>query len=168
MNFKEAFQSNRTKKLLWLLGVLVLLLLSFGAGMVLGYNRAIFADRWGENYVRNFYGGRGGALVLINGRANMMDSHGVVGAIIDISSSTLAVKDRANNEGSVLVSDDTIIKRGQATINLADLTVGDNVAVIGNPNGQGQIEARFIRVFPASSSVMVDFPPPGVPLPPSP
>ena len=59
------------------------------------------------------------------------------------------MKDDDNDEQSVIMASDTIIKKMNATVSLGDIVVGDRVVVIGAPNSNGQVEAHFIRVFPA-------------------
>ena len=41
----------------------------------------------------------------------------------------------------------------KSNITTNDLKLGDFVVVIGTPNAQGQIEAKFIRVMPAGMPV---------------
>ena len=49
----------------------------------------------------------------------------------------------------MLISDATTIRRGRTAATRADLALDKRVIVIGSPNTQGQIEAKFIRVFDA-------------------
>ncbi len=134
----------------WMIGVLaviVIFFLGFGLGVSVGYQKAIFASEWGRNYELNFSGPQPRGIMMmqmVNG-----DAHGAAGTVIDISSTTFSVKDSDNDEQSIAVVSDTIIKKMDTTIPLNALIVGDHVVVIGAPNAGGQVEARFIRVFPA-------------------
>jgi hypothetical protein len=51
-----------------------------------------------------------------------------------------------------MVSSGTVIRNGGSDVLLGSVAVGDQVAVIGEPNDQGQIDARFIRILFVSSS----------------
>jgi hypothetical protein len=79
-------------------------------------------------------------------------THGVVGTVIDLGTSTISVKDQQGNEQSVAVSSDTDIRNGNGNSMIGDVVVGDQIAVIGEPNSEGQIDAHFIRILRAPSS----------------
>lgn len=149
---KNLLQSQTVKRTLWIVGGALVLLVVFGLGAAVGYHRALFTSRFGENYYHNFYGApaAGGPMGPMS-----FSTHGVAGVVIDVATSSLAVKDTSGNEQSVAIVPDTVIRQGNDTITLADVMIGGMVTVIGGPNETGQIEARFIRVFPASSSMPV-------------
>lgn len=90
---------------------------------------------------------------MIGGIAPPLNQHGAVGVVIDVTSSTIATKDLDGDEESVMVATDTVIREMNRTVTLGDVVVGDGITVIGAPNDQGQIYARFIRVFPEGSSL---------------
>lgn len=131
---------------------LALLAGTFGLGLAVGYHKARFSYAWGENYHRNFGGPKGGFfggdfLDGFSGR-DLIDAHGVFGQIAKIDGSTLIIKGRDNVEKIVLVQDDTSIMSFRDAIKLADLKIDDNVMVIGEPDDQGRITAKFIRLMP--------------------
>ncbi len=133
--------------------VIVVLLLVFGAGMSVGHRRALFASEWGRNYYRNFYGGENRSVPMMGfPDKGFMNMHGTVGTIIDISSSTISIKGQDNVEKSIVIDNDEIVRKGGSNISVSDLKVGDNIAVIGGPNANGQIESRFIRVFSSQNA----------------
>ena len=143
---------------MWVAAALTVLLLAFRAGMVVGYARARFAYRWGENYHRNFGGPRGGFFGDFYGK-DFIEAHGAFGQIIKIDfatsteqSATLVMNGRDNVEKIVLVKADTALRRAEGMLGLGDLKAGDDVVVIGDPNERGQIEAKFIRVLPVRSA----------------
>jgi hypothetical protein len=156
---KDLLQSQKIRAILWILGGVIALLFVFGLGAAVGYRRAVFASRWGENYYHNFYGAspRG----LSGNMGGMMrppfNMHGVAGEVLDVSSSTMSVKDPLGNEESVVVSDDTVIQGAGGAMPFGSVKVGEWVTVIGSPNELGQVQARFIRVFTSSSSLPVNF-----------
>ncbi|HUX35560.1 MAG TPA: hypothetical protein VMV71_00840 [Candidatus Paceibacterota bacterium] len=143
----------KSKKFVFTVAALIVLLLVFRLGMSFGYNRALFGAEWGQNYYKNFYGSKS-PVSPVSGITDkgFLGMHGTVGTIIDLTSSTMSVKGQDNVERSVAIDGDEAIRKGSAEISVADLRIGDNVAVIGGPNENGQIEARFIRVFPQQAA----------------
>jgi len=77
------------------------------------------------------------------------NGHGAVGSIQSIDSQTQAVTLhlRDGTTQLVLVNKDTRIEKGRTRITLSDLKAGDRVTVIGTPDNQGRITARWIRVL---------------------
>ena len=135
----------------------MIVLLAFGGGMTVGYQRGIFASRFGENYYSNFHGGDAalGGMPIMPGGAPVMNQHGTAGKVIDVntSSSRITVTDVDGDEESIVIDANTAIKKMDQTISLGEITPDDQVVVIGEPNGSGQILARFIRIFSGSSSL---------------
>ena len=139
----------------WTLGVLAfffIFLLAFGLGVSVGYQKAIFSSDWGRNYERNFSPMPPIGVMVPDSETAPFDVHGAAGTVIDISNSDISVRDEDNDEQSVVVASDTVIRKIDRTISLGDVAVGDRIVVIGAPNSDGQVEARFIRVFPASGA----------------
>ena len=147
MDLNKFFKSKNFTALLIAVGCAVMLLLVFKAGMYVGFRKANFSYRWGENYHRNFGGPRGGFFHDFNGR-DFIDAHGVAGQIIKIDGSMVVIKGRDNVEKIVSVGDSATIQRMRETIKISDLKIGDYVVVIGEPNNAGQIDAKFIRLMP--------------------
>lgn len=137
-------------------GIFLVALVSFALGVKVGFYKASFSARFGENYERNFLGGdfREGRPPM-PGFARMMDSddrgmrnpHGVAGEILSIAGDTLVIKNPENQESTLRVNDKTIINRGKKTLALSDLSVGERIIVVGKPGDDGMIFARLIRVF---------------------
>jgi uncharacterized membrane protein len=148
-NFLE---SKKVRVVLWILGGLIVLFVVFGLGITVGYDRAGFAAGFDQNYYQNFYGASPGGSIGMMAPPMPVAIHGVVGTVIDLGTSTISVKDQQNNEQSVEVSPGTDIRNGNGNIMIGDMVVGDIIAVIGEPNNQGQIAARFIRIISAPSS----------------
>lgn len=145
---------------------LALLAVVFRAGMVVGFSKADYNFRWGEQYHNifgspndGFMGGRGirggmmsgafgpGGPVGQFGKDDFSPGHSVVGEILNINSSTIFVNGVDNVEKSIRVLSDTAIIKRRTIQNIKDLKVGDKIVVIGSPSSTGQIEAKFIRVF---------------------
>ena len=147
MNIDKFFQSKTFKIILVGIGGLIIVLFVFKAGMMVGFQKANFSCRWSDNYHRNFGGPRGGFSGGL-GDKDFIEANGTVGQIIKIASSTLVVKGRGDVEKVVLVKDDTVINQLKETITIDNLKIDDMVVVIGEPNNDGQIEAKLIRVMP--------------------
>ena len=142
---KELLQSAKIKAILWILGGVIVLLLMFTLGAMVGYRQAVFAGRFGDNYYHNFYGPTVGR--------PFFNPHGAAGEVIDLSSSTISIKDFDGDEHSILVFPGTVIRKGDNTIVLTGINVGDMITVIGTPNESGQVEAKLVRVLTSPSSV---------------
>ncbi|MBI4121582.1 MAG: hypothetical protein HY470_01320 [Candidatus Ryanbacteria bacterium] len=149
MNFKNITQSKIFKIATWSIAAFAVLLLVFHLGVTVGYKKARFSYRWGENYHRNFAGPRGGFFGdFLSDRRDFIESHGTFGQIIKIDGNTVVVKGRNDVEKIIVVRDDAVITRFREKIALSDLSLADNIVVIGDPNDAGQIEAKLIRVLP--------------------
>ena len=153
-DMRRMFESKIAVKILCAIGVVVVALLIFSLGVTVGFRKASFGRAWGENYERNFGMGPGGPML---GRDNFPNAHGATGKIIKMELPTIIVQDRDNTEKIILVSDNTQIQKERNSITASGLSVDDFIVVIGDPNEQGQIEAKFIRVMPL-----------GMPIPPPP
>ncbi len=128
-----------------------LLIGAFTIGAFVGYKKAAFSYRWGENYHLNFGGPRGGFLRQLEdfGGGDFIEGHGTFGQIIKINGSTLIIEGRDKVEKIISVKDGTEIRELRNTLKIDDLKINDYVVVIGEPNDSGQIEAKFIRIMPA-------------------
>ncbi len=150
MDYNKFFQSKTFKIILGGVGVIIILLLVFELGKIVGFKKANFSYRWGENYHQNFGGPREGFFKDFSGR-DFIGAHGVFGQIMKIDGSTLVIKGQDDVEKIVLVNDKTVIERFRETVKITDLKVDDYIVVIGEPNDAGQIEAKFIRIMPSPS-----------------
>jgi len=154
---KKLFQNRDVLK--WVivgLAGFVILILVFGAGMKIGALKAGYSYRWAENYHRNFAGPRSGFFSDWGNspRGEFINAHGVFGSIIKIDGNTIITKGKDDVEKTVLVSENTLIQKGRETVKLSDLKPDESVVIIGSPNEEGWIEAKFIRVLPAPGSIM--------------
>jgi hypothetical protein len=143
-------QSRSFLRLLWGVGIVLLLLVVFKAGELVENQKADYAYKWSQNYYPNFVGQQAPGIGL---SGNSMMAHGVFGPIISINSPNLVVQDTDNNniEKEIITSTDTVIRDLNSYVPITDLEVNEQVVVIGSPNASGQILARLIRVIPAPS-----------------
>ena len=144
------FESKVLVGILYGVGIVIVLTLIFSAGVSVGFHKASFGRAWGDNYERNFG-------MMPNqpgfGRDNFPNSHGAVGKIIKIELPTLIVQDKDNTEKVILIKNDTKIQKMMQDIKSNNLAVDDSVVIIGSPNAQGQIEAKFIRIIPSPNEL---------------
>jgi len=147
MDFNKFFQSKIFKLIFFSVAGLIVFLVIFKIGTFVGYKKASFSYQWGENYHRNFGGPKEGFFRDFDGR-DYIEAYGVFGQIIKIDGSTLVIKGQKDTEKIVLMKDDTAIKRFQETVKSVDLKINDFIVVVGEPNEQGQIEAKLIRIMP--------------------
>ena len=145
---------TRLHLVLWIIGGLALLLLVFGFGTIVGYRAAAFRMNSGEHYFADFGFGAPftakpfGPLFVFRGP----NPHGAVGKVVDVGTSTLAIVDPDNDESSIVIGPATAIEENGSAISISGIHPGDVIAVIGAPNGSGQVEARFVRVFPPAAT----------------
>ena len=158
MSIKDFFESKSFKKVIWCMGILIAVLIIFQAGIFVGFHQADFSYKGGENYYRTFGGGsRESMHGFIPGipPEEFSQAHGVSGKIIKIDLPNIFIEGNDAIEKSILIGDDTIIKRFRQTQRPTDLKVDDDVIIIGSPNSEGQIEAKLIRVIMSTATTSI-------------
>jgi len=135
------------------LGAALILVLTFACGVFVGLEKAEFSYQWGENYYRNFVGGMPPAVpgvpltIRLPSDRDYMNAHGITGELIKIDGNTLIIKDDDGTEKNIIVNDQTLYAKNRQTIKLSDLKINDSLVVIGSPDNQGQMQAKFIRAI---------------------
>ncbi len=156
----EIIKSNWFKIAAVVVASILIVLLSFAVGVMVGSKKALFSCNWGKNYERNFVGERppfgqpGSIDPMMRGfeGKDFRNAHGVAGKIVSVAEDKLVIKDREGKENTVAVTDKTIIKKNRMdNLKLSDLKNDDEVVVMGKPDGNGTIEADLIRVFNVSA-----------------
>jgi len=158
-NIRKVLESKTAVRILYVIGIFIIVMLIFSAGIIVGFHKASFGHAWEENYEHNF-GMIPNRPML--GEDNFPNAHGAIGKIIKIELPTIIVQDKDNTEKVILTKSDTQIQKLKENIPTTDLKIDDFIVVIGTPNQQGQIEAKFIRIMPAGMPVP---PPPQTPAP---
>lgn len=148
MELKNLAQSKIFHGVIFGIVLAIVALLIFRAGVFVGYRRAAFSYRFGENYYRTFDDGRRGQAPAFL-RGDLPGGHGAIGKVVRVTLPTFVVAGRDNIEKIVLIKEDTIVRRFRETIKATDLKVGDSVVVLGEPNDEAQVEAKLIRILPA-------------------
>lgn len=155
INIPEFFHSPKFTWILKGIAAFVILLVVFQLGVFVGFRKAGFSYRWGENYHRAFGGPRGGFMRDFEGR-DFVSGNGTTGIVVKTDKDRFVVKGNDGVEKIITVSQATTLERGKVSIPLADLKIDDRVVIIGAPDNNGSIEAKVVRVFEA-------LPPPPMP-----
>ena len=149
---KKYFGSIKTEKALIVIGIVLLMVVSFQSGMFIGFKKASFSYRTGESYFREMNGERNNPMMGMM-REDFPNIHGAVGKIIKISSDSIIILDKDQKEKAVTVSTSTLIKKFNENIKLSDLKVDDFIAVIGSPDNNTSVDAKLIRVMPDPKNI---------------
>lgn len=149
---KELVESMNIKNVLILLCILVILLVVFQAGILVGYHKADFSKKLGNNYYRTFDMRGNEKGMFDRSPISMMGmdipgGHGAIGKVIEINLPTFIVATPENIEKVIRVSDDSEVRRFKKSMSASEIKVNDVVVIIGNPNDRAEIEARLIRIM---------------------
>lgn len=148
-------ESKGFRNTIYIIGAVFILAFVFQAGMIAGFKKASFGKNWGDNYERNF-GHEGRRDPFMRDMQGMPNPHGAVGKIIKVESSDIVVLDKDQTEKIVVINDNTNIFERKNKLTKDSLTLDKFVVVIGDPNNDGQIEAKLIRIMPSPESMMKD------------
>jgi len=152
MKLKNFLQSERSKHILAGIGIAVIALFIFQAGMFVGYKKASFSFRAGDNFYRTF-GERGFQQNLPGmGMMDPTNAHGTIGTVASIILPKVVIADRDGVEKTILMDNKTDIRRFRDSIKPEEIKTGEMIMVIGEPNANGQIEARLVRIMPPPPS----------------
>ncbi len=156
---KEVLESKKYIKVLRWLGILFILLVTFQVGVFVGFHKAAASYKFGEGYYKTFGHNehdRSGLGRMSTGRFS--EAHGNIGKILKIEPSSLVIEGKDGLEKVIRLDSETEIRRFRDKVVLADLNLGEFVVVIGEPNSNAEIIAKFIRILPpdvfGSGSVM--------------
>jgi len=146
--FKNIVSSKKVRLTAGVIGVLVLALLIFHAGVVFGSHRNSFGDPLDRSGM-----GRGFRPPFMPDgfempRGFIPNSHGAVGAITAITLPTFTMETREGTSKTILVSTSTMIQNGENPKNIT-LSVGTHIIVLGDTDSEGRIGAKVIRMLPA-------------------
>ncbi|MDE1919139.1 MAG: hypothetical protein KGH56_00370 [Patescibacteria group bacterium] len=134
--------SKKVRLAAGVVGALILALLIFHAGVVVGAHRGSSFRRDADGGFRHpfFPGG----FMLPHGF--IPNAHGAVGTVSAVSLPTFTIETRYGTSQTILVGTSTIL-RAAGDASATRISTGDNVIVLGEPDGQGRITATFIRIF---------------------
>lgn len=134
---------------------IALLLVVFTAGKTVGFREAGFVRGWGNNYHKFFEESPHGFVSAMgtgspfggSGRSAAMRAFGNTGIVLGVHDGTVAIKGEDNMEKTIVVDERTTIVNRQQEIRVGGIKTGDQIIVFGPPTDNGQIHAKFIRVF---------------------
>ena len=101
-NIKKVFEGKISFRILCGLGIIIVALLIFSAGIRIGFQKASFGRAWGEHYNENFGMGkrktneRMGDMRRIGVMDYFPNAHGATGKIIKIELPNVIVQDKKN------------------------------------------------------------------------
>ncbi len=158
---------HASKTVIWIVGSiigLIVVLLAFRTGMVIGYRQAEYSAAWQHFRAShaNTPFGRGGLLQAFTNPNDFINDHGAIGTIVSIATTTATgtsiivhdIHDAVNKTIYVFSTTTVLGTRAMARnypVSASMFQVGEGIAVIGTPGSQGQIVASIIHLVPASS-----------------
>ena len=146
----EKFTKSKSfTRIIYGLGIFIVILAIFQAGIFVGTRKAEFSGRFGDNYHRIFEDRRLGGQM---GMGMMPNPHGATGKIVKIDLPTFVIASSDNTEKIIRVDNHTLIRHFQDELTTKHLVLDTNVVVLGAPNENGEIEARLIRILPPVSA----------------
>ena len=78
------------------------------------------------------------------------EDHGAVGRVTNVATSTLTLQTRDGETEIIAIDDDTVVQGPTPDATAADLALGQNIVVIGEPgeSAANRIVAKLIRILP--------------------
>lgn len=153
INIKDLHKSKTFQGIIVGIVSIVILLLAFQLGVFVGYRKAGFSSRFigyvgGErkDFERGEMMNRKGMLGF---RDDMVNGHGAVGKVVSVTLPNLIVAGPDNLEKVIVTSTTTIVRRSHDALTVTDIKVDDAIIVLGNPNENGEIVAKLIRIVDA-------------------
>jgi hypothetical protein len=146
-HMKQALKESKIKKVICILGCILVALVIFQAGKFVGFEQAGFSFMTGEQYFRQMNGNPDNQFMGMN-RGDFENSHGSAGKIVSINLPAIIVSDKDAIEKTIIISTSTDIKQFKDSIKAEDLKINDFIIAIGNPNNNAEVEAKLIRVMP--------------------
>jgi hypothetical protein len=169
----ESGKQNGTSRIIvWAIGgiaVLIVLLLVFRVGMVVGYRQAQYSFIWQTEQNGTMPMMRGPGFFADFGDNNrFMNAHGTFGTVVSLNTlgtngiSSLVVHDTHDMaDKTVEVSSTTAITGPNGPLPFSAITAGQRVAVVGAPDAGGDIDASIIRIIAVqATSSPAGLPPP--------
>lgn len=158
MNIQSYFQNNKFQKIILILAIIIVILGIFQLGFQFGYRHGSFSRQWDERTFNQFGQGRTSfsPYMMMGGMPN---PHGAFGQIISNQLPKLIVQDGDRDESIIILDKNTAIRKQRSIGSTSDLTVGAEIVTFGDPNDNGEIKARLIRIMPANTSTSSPFKP---------
>jgi len=136
-------------KILYILGVFLLALVIFQAGISVGYRKAEFSYRWNSAYMHGMNDPHSMLSPFMHD-ADDVSPHGAVGEIVSVRLPMIMIKSPYEAEKIISIGTSTMIRNFHTIASSSDLRTGQDVVVIGVPDDKGTIDATFIRIAPGN------------------
>lgn len=120
---------------------------AFTVGVGVGVRQARHFDRWVDTYPQKFRGPETKMFFRAGVPDMLPGAHGVFGRVVSVAEPSFIVEGRDGFEQEVVAMPGTFIRIGRGEGSFVDIVPDRETAVFGAPNGEGQIEAKLIRVF---------------------
>jgi hypothetical protein len=147
MDLKKIYSSKTVKICVVVIGAMIYGLVIFKLGMVAGYDKADFSHSLGENY-RDIFTNQPPSLGEKINDNSFTDANGASGKIIKINDPLLYIEEPNDGEKVVSTDQTTTIRMFREQIPFSRLKTDEFVVVVGDPDGDGTIGAKLIRVVP--------------------
>jgi hypothetical protein len=146
---KYIVHSRAFKVTVYCIVALLVVFFVFEAGMYVGYEKASFYNKIGENYLHEINNKeQDGMMGIQNG--DFESTHGAVGKIIGLKLPLAVIEDQSNIEKTIEISSTTAIKDADGDENVDNLKIDDYVVAFGSPASSSEpiLLAKLIRVLP--------------------
>jgi len=144
---KNFHHSKTFKTILIAGGALIVILASFEMGAAVGFHKASLSYRVSEHYDVLF--GNGHPMLPPLDTEALPGGHEAAGKIVAVDLPIFVVVGPDNIEKKIDIATDTAIANVRGQGSSEDIKVGELVVVIGAPGADSDIDAQFVRVFPA-------------------
>lgn len=129
------------------IGVTVIAIVVFQAGVFVGFRKASFSYEKGEHYYRAFGEMKRGPMPGMM-REDFPVAGGAVGKVIAMDPPLFTIEDRDGTEKIIRTDASTTLREARTTQPITELREGDMVVIIGTPNDNGEVVAKLIRLMP--------------------
>jgi len=141
-------KSKTTTRLIVIIGLIIIALVIFQAGVFVGYKHGEYSRARNYGYGRGMDDPHSMFAPFMRGNDDA-SPHGAVGEIVKLAlPNSILIKGRDSAEQVVTLSATTTIRFIHGEASPTDLKTGQRIIVIGSPGDNGQIDAVFIRIFP--------------------
>ena len=145
---KEIINHPNTKKFIRLLICILAALLIFALGMIIGFSKGQFSERWDRHYMEVMGGPRSPFSAFSDTDDRAPSPHGMAGIIVSSNNGQLVVNSPNNTEDVIIVGSSTLIRDFHKQGTTTDVKVGSWITAIGSPDENGRLIATFIRIMP--------------------
>ncbi|HWB33792.1 MAG TPA: hypothetical protein VG753_00510 [Candidatus Paceibacterota bacterium] len=134
----------------WVLGgiaALIVALLIFHAGMVVGYNRAFQFHGAPREFSVRMGGPVGWGPSFSVPTSFIPEGHGIVGTISESGYPTFTITAPDGDDVPVVLATTTLIRGPQGDASTSALVPQRQIIILGDPDDAGRVDASFIRII---------------------